>query len=118
MTGAADGTIVCLITAPPEGAEPIASELVERRLAACVNELGPVRSTYRWDGAVQRDSETLLVVKTTRAALAAIERLLQDLHPYDTFELIALDATGGSERYLRWIEESVGPLEPNIRPGA
>lgn len=109
MTGAADEAIVCLITAPPDGAKPIASHLVERRLAACVNELGPIRSTYRWDGAVQRDTETLLVVKTTRAAFAAIERLLADVHPYDTFELVALDVTSSSEPYLAWIAESVSP---------
>jgi periplasmic divalent cation tolerance protein len=108
MTGAPDETIVCLITAPPDTAGPIASHLVERRLAACVNEIGPIRSTYRWTGAVQRDDETLLVVKTTRAALAAVERLLEDVHPYDTFELIALDVAAGSKRYLAWIAGSVG----------
>lgn len=102
-------TIVCLVTTPPAEAERIAAAAVERELAACVNVIAPVHSIYRWQGAVQREQEALLIVKTTRAAVPALERLLEEIHPYDTFELLALDAKAGSSRYLEWIDASVKP---------
>lgn len=101
--------VVCLITTPVEAAGPIADALVERELAACVNIVPLVRSVYRWQGAIERDEESLLVVKTTRAAVAALNEALVALHPYDTFELVALDVTGGAPDYLAWIAGSVAP---------
>lgn len=98
--------VLCLITAPPAEAEKIATEIVEQELAACVNIVAPVRSVYRWQGAVQRDEESLLLAKTTSAAISELERLLDRIHPYDTFELIALDITAGSAPYLEWIAAS------------
>lgn len=99
--------VVCLVTAPPDRARDIAEALVERRLAACVNIVAGVSSVYRWEGDVTRDDESLLVVKTTRAAVPAIEDELRRIHPYDAFELIALDVTAGAAPYLNWIGESV-----------
>jgi periplasmic divalent cation tolerance protein len=99
--------VVCLVTAPPADADAIATALVERRLAACVNVVPQVRSVYRWEGDVTRDDEALLVVKTTGAGVPQIEAALRDLHPYDTFELIALDVTAGASPYLAWIADSV-----------
>jgi periplasmic divalent cation tolerance protein len=101
--------VVCLVTTPPDQAGPIAEALVERELVACVNIVAPVRSVYRWKGAVEHDEEALLVMKTTRAALPALDAALAELHPYETFELVALDVAGGSPGYLRWIGESVSP---------
>jgi periplasmic divalent cation tolerance protein len=98
--------VLCLITAPPAEAEKIAAEIVERELAACVNVVTQVRSVYRWQGAVQRDEESLLLAKTTSAAIGALERLLDQVHPYDTFEFIVLDITAGSAPYLEWIAAS------------
>ncbi len=101
--------VVCLVTAPAAQASPIAEALVARELVACVNIVAGVRSVYRWKGAVEHDEESLLVIKTTRAALAAVEAALRELHPYETFELVALDVAGGSADYLAWIAGSVTP---------
>jgi periplasmic divalent cation tolerance protein len=98
---------IALVTTPPADAQRIAEALVERRLAACVNVVPAVASTYRWEGAVQRDEEALLIIKTTSAALDAVEALLRELHPYDTFELLALDVAGGSAPYLAWLGDAV-----------
>ena len=68
-----------------------------------------MQSVYRWKGAVEHDEESLLVIKTTRAALAALDAALRELHPYETFELVALDVAGGSPDYLDWIAASVAP---------
>jgi periplasmic divalent cation tolerance protein len=105
MTGA--DAVVCLVTTPPDAAAGIARALVEQRVAACVNVVAGVRSTYRWEGVVTEDDEALLVVKTTHAALAALEAALDRLHPYDNFELVALDVSGGAPAYLSWIGDSV-----------
>ncbi|MGH2897784.1 MAG: divalent-cation tolerance protein CutA [Solirubrobacteraceae bacterium] len=99
--------VVCLVTTPPDRASAIAEALVQRELAACVNIVAGVRSVYRWKGAVEHDEESLLVLKTTRDAVAALEQALAELHPYETFELVALDIAGGAPGYLDWISESV-----------
>jgi len=103
------GAVVCLITAPPAHAPRIAATAVERELAACVNVVPLVHSIYRWQGQVQTDEESLLVLKTTSAEVPALERLLEEIHPHDTFELVALDVSAGSARYLEWIGATVGP---------
>jgi len=103
--------VVCLVTTPPDRARPIAEALVERGLVACVNIVAGVQSVYRWKGAVEHDEEALLVVKTTRDAVDALNDALAELHPYETFELVALDVAGGAPDYLDWISESVSPPE-------
>ena len=103
--------VVCLVTTPPDRADPIAEALVERKLVACVNILSAVQSVYRWKGAVERDEEALLVIKTTSDAIPALDEALGELHPYETFELVALDVSGGAAPYLEWIGESVAPPE-------
>lgn len=93
-----------LSTCPDEDtAERIASSLVEARLAACVNILGPLRSVYRWQGAVQKDEELLLVVKTDIARYAQVEQLIVRQHPYELPEVIQVAIRGGSVDYLSWI---------------
>ena len=99
--------VVCLVTAPPDRANAIAEALVERELAACVNIVAPVHSIYRWQGAVEHGDESLLVVKTTRDAVPALGAALGDLHPYENFELVALDVAAGAPAYLDWISASV-----------
>jgi periplasmic divalent cation tolerance protein len=98
---------VCLITAPTDAAGAIAAALVERELAACVNIVPLVHSVYRWQGEIEHGDESLLVVKTTRDLVAACNDALVELHPYDTFELVALDVAGGAPDYLEWICRSV-----------
>lgn len=82
----------------------IARVLVEERLAACVQAIGGIASTYRWEGRVCTESEVLLLIKTTHARMAALKARLPELHPYSTPELIAVDAVDGCGDYLDWIE--------------
>ncbi len=83
-------------------AASIATALVERRFAACVQQL-PIRSTYRWDGQVQRDDEVLLLVKTRRDRYPDVERTVLELHSYDLPVVTCLDVVAGSPAALRWI---------------
>ena len=95
---------VVLVTAPdPEAATQLARRLVDEGLAACVNLVPGVRSIYRWQGAVQEDSEVLLVLKTRAERCAALAARVKDLHPYDLPEVLELPATGGSEAWLAWV---------------
>lgn len=89
----------------------IGTTLVVEKLAACVNRVPGIESTYVWEGRVQTDAEVLLLAKTTRGRLAALTARVHALHPYELPEVIALPVCGGSERYLDWVRQSVGPLE-------
>ena len=84
----------------------IARALVEERLAACVNVLPPMMSTYRWKGVVEQEREQQLVIKTSGACVSALQARLAELHPYELPEFVVLDATG-SAVYLRWVDENV-----------
>ncbi|MBZ5528749.1 MAG: divalent-cation tolerance protein CutA [Acidobacteriia bacterium] len=97
---------VVLVTCGSLGeARRIARAVVEGRLAACVNIVGaPVESVYRWKGKVEKAREYLLVMKTTEARLAALEREVTRLHNYDVPEFIALAVSAGSREYLRWLQ--------------
>lgn len=87
-----------------ETAARIARQLVEERLAACVQAIPGVTSTYRWQGELHSDAEVLLLIKTTRARFDALKARLPDLHPYDLPELIAVEAVDGLDAYLGWVE--------------
>jgi periplasmic divalent cation tolerance protein len=99
---------VSTTTGTREVAERIAVELVDRRLAACVHVAGPIRSTYRWQGKVESAEEWTCVAKTSREQLPAIQTLLKELHPYEVPELVATPIVGGSEAYLKWVQEQLG----------
>ena len=98
-------SLLIVLCSCPEaiGAETLANELVERRLAACVNLLPDVRSVYRWQGAVERAHETLLLIKTTADRFEALKEYLVSTHPYTVPEVIALDVVAGLDRYLDWV---------------
>jgi len=81
----------------------IARQLVEERLAACVQAIPGVASTYRSAGEIRTDTEVLLLIKTTRARLDALKDRLMALHPHDVPELVVLDATDGLPAYLDWV---------------
>lgn len=99
---------VVLCTCPDaETGERIARELVEARLAACVNVVPGLTSVYRWKGEVQTDREVLLVVKTTAGAFGALREAIRAAHPYELPEIVAVGVEDGLEEYLRWIDESV-----------
>ena len=105
-------TMVVLTTCgSDEDAGALARALVERRLAACVNAVSKVTSTYRWQGEVQQDQETLLIIKTTAARLAAVEKTIREKSKYELPELIALPIEAGGADYLAWIKESVAELK-------
>lgn len=87
-----------------EVADRIALSLVEERLAACINRLPGVISTYRWQGTVQRDTEVQLLIKTTRDRFDALRDRILALHPYELPEIVAVDIALGSAPYLAWIE--------------
>jgi periplasmic divalent cation tolerance protein len=78
-------------------------ELVDARLAACVNQLGAVQSTYRWQGAVEEASEVPLLIKTTRDRYAELEALIRRLHPYSVPEILAIAVERGCPDYLAWV---------------
>jgi periplasmic divalent cation tolerance protein len=95
-------------TVPAESdGERIAAHLVDARLAACVQVVGPIRSTYRWQGQVEEAEEWLLLVKTTAAAWPAVAEAIAALHPYEEPELVAVPVVAGSAGYLDWVEGSV-----------
>ena len=97
-----DSPVVVFCTFPDaETARRIATELVERRLAACVNLLPGVESIYRWDGKTERANEVLGLIKTAR--YTDLEPALKELHPYDVPEIIALPVSAGLPDYLEWL---------------
>lgn len=84
-------------------ADAISTTLVERRLAACCQQL-PIRSTYRWEGAVERDDEILVLVKTRREHFAAIADMVTAIHSYDVPAITFAEIVGGAPDYLTWID--------------
>ena len=101
--------LVALTSCPDDDcATAIARALVTERLAACVNRLSGVRSTYIWDGRLQDDAEVLLIIKTTQDQMSGIEAKLKELHPYELPELVLLRVEGGSQPYLDWLCAAVG----------
>jgi periplasmic divalent cation tolerance protein len=90
-----------------EEAGRIASLLVERRLAACVQVVGPLVSRYRWQGEIEEAREWQCLAKTTRAAYEAVEAAIREAHSYDEPEIIATPIVAGSPGYLAWIADEV-----------
>lgn len=84
-------------------AEELATALLETRLAACVNILGPCRSLYRWKGALETADEVPVLIKTTQACYAAVEAFVRARHPYELPEVIALPVAAGLPEYLAWV---------------
>ena len=104
----ATDNIVVFITSPSEAeATRLAHTLVEERLAACVNRVAPIASTYWWQGEIEETTEVLLVVKTASKLLDRLVARVKELHSYTVPEVIALPLVGGNAVYLRWIDESV-----------
>ena len=99
---------VFLVTVPNmEEAKRIADKLVGERLAACVNIVRDIISTYRWKGKVEVDEEQLLIIKTSETKVNLIVKRVNELHSYEVPECIAFPIVKGSEKYLNWIEENI-----------
>ncbi|HKD65932.1 MAG TPA: divalent-cation tolerance protein CutA [Candidatus Binataceae bacterium] len=98
--------VVFVTTANAEDAATIGRALVEERLAACANLVGPIRSIYRWRDAVEDAAEHLLMIKTQSGRYPALQARVRELHPYEVPEIVAVDIEKGSPPYLEWILES------------
>jgi periplasmic divalent cation tolerance protein len=102
-----DKKIVLTTAGSLQEAENIAHALVERRLAACANIVGPIHSVYRWQGKVESADEHLLIIKTTAVLFDSVSKTIRELHSYELPECIQLPIEAGSAEYLQWIEQSV-----------
>ncbi len=102
-----DKIIVLTNTGSREEAQTIAHALVERKLAACVNIVPGVESTYWWQGKIETARECTLLIKTVRNNFPRVAKTIRELHAYDLPECIALTIDDGSTEYLQWIANSV-----------
>ena|SRR5687767_86297 len=102
-----DPIVVFLTAASGEEATRLADLLIGAHLAACVQILPEMESVYRWQGQIERQSEILLIVKTTAGKFAELEREVRALHSYETPEIVAVPIVTGSQPYLDWLSESV-----------
>lgn len=105
----AEFLLVVTTCADAEQGRDLATALVRERLAACVNAVPRVSSTYRWDGKIEHADECLLLIKTTRDRFEALEQAIKARSRYDLPEILAVQVDGGSAEYLRWVEASVQP---------
>ena len=97
--------ILLVITNLPAvpAAEKLARQIIEARAAACVNQLAPCTSTYRWKGNIETVTEIPLLIKTTQDAYPRLEKLIRAAHPYELPEIIAVSVTAGLPAYLDWV---------------
>lgn len=91
-------------------AEQIAAELVDRRLVACAQISGPIKSVYRWQGTVEFTEEVVLQLKTTSNHVEAVKQTIGRLHPYDVPEIVVVPIIDGSDSYLRWLRDETRDL--------
>jgi periplasmic divalent cation tolerance protein len=103
--GSDDFRLVLTTVDSAELAGKLARTLVERRLAACVNVIGPVSSVYRWKGEITTDEELLLLIKTSVGRFARVRETLRELHTYEVPEVLALAVAGGDRAYLAWLAD-------------
>ena len=103
--------MLLVLTSLPDlaSAEKLAAALIELRLAACVNVLAPCRSVYRWQGAVQKEEERPVLIKTTRERYAALEAAIRAAHPYELPEIVAVPIERGLPGYLQWVIDETAP---------
>ena len=99
--------VVYVTVGSADEGERLAHTLVEERLAACVNRVGPVRSVYRWQGKVEQSEEELLIIKTKRELFERLKTRVQELHSYSVPEILALPVLQGSEPYLKWLGQQL-----------
>ncbi len=96
-----------VITNLPDAASAakLAHQLIEARAAACVNQLAPCTSTYRWQGKIETAAEVPLLIKTTKTAYPRLEQLIRAAHPYELPEIIAVPVAAGLPAYLDWVHQ-------------
>lgn len=105
--------ILLVITNLPdsESAGKLARQIVESNAAACVNQLAPCTSTYRWQGNIENACEVPLLIKTTQAAYPRLEALIRAAHPYELPEIIAVPVSSGLPAYLDWVSQETNPCK-------
>ncbi|HIP43608.1 MAG TPA: divalent-cation tolerance protein CutA [Aquifex aeolicus] len=101
------GYYVILITTPVDKGEEIANFIIENKLGACVNVVKEVKSIYWWKGNIEKDTEALLVVKTSVEKFNQLMREVRKIHPYTVPEIIALPIVAGNPEYLKWLDDSL-----------
>jgi periplasmic divalent cation tolerance protein len=116
MAAARDFTLVFVMAANEGESGRIAQALVEEKLAACVNIMGPVHSTYRWRGTIETASEYMLLIKAPMRHFSQLERRVRELHSYDVPEIVAVALTAGSRPYVAWMAESTAVARPSASP--
>lgn len=94
---------VSTTTETKEQAQSIAQHLVDEKLAACVQIMGPITSTYRWKGKIENSAEWLCLIKTQESLYKKVEKAIISLHSYETPEIVAVPIVKGSKEYLRWL---------------
>ncbi|BAA80669.1 CutA homolog [Aeropyrum pernix K1] len=99
---------VVLVTAPKGDGDRLAREIVEQRLAACVNVVRGIKSYYWWEGSINLDDEDLLIIKTSEEKLDSLIKAVKEMHPYSVPEILALDVSRGNESYVEWVVKEVG----------
>ena len=103
----ADYIQVSTTTENEKDAGLIARKLIERRLAACVQRIGPIKSTYWWEDKVNEEEEWLLIIKTSDGMFGEMEEAIREMHPYEVPEIIVSPIIKGNKDYLNWIEKEV-----------
>ncbi len=116
MAAARDFRLVFVMAANEGESGRIAQALVEEKLAACVNIVGPVHSTYRWRGTVETASEYMLLIKAPMRHFSQLERRVRELHSYDVPEIVAVTLAAGSRPYVAWMAESTVLARPSASP--
>ena len=104
----AEHVVILVACADEAQAARVARAVVEARVAACAQAL-PIRSVYRWEGAVVEDHEALLLIKTRAERFEAVAAVVRDLHDYDVPEIVALPVVAGSRDYLDWVDAETRP---------
>lgn len=98
---------IALVTTPDtRTARRLARAALDARLIACANLVPSIESHYRWQGKLERSTEVLMVMKTTKTRIPALEKHILAKHPYDTPEFVVLGVTGGAKKYLAWLQAS------------
>lgn len=97
--------VILVTTGSEEEAKKIAAALIDERLAACANIIRSVQSVFRWQGEVEDEPETLMILKSVAAKVEAVTAKVKELHSYDVPEVIALPIIGGAADYLKWVHE-------------
>lgn len=97
------GEIIVLVTCQPDDANKLATELVTERLAACVNVVPSVLSIYQWKEKIEKDTESILIIKSHRDLFSRLEARIKELHKYDVPEIISLPIEAGYAPYLNWL---------------